>query len=209
MRVCAWKSHAVRRRSPASAGIAVAVQRRVAGAQGSLFQSARVGGPGGPRGRQLLHGAACGICTESGGILRRPAADRDVPDGRPGHTDGHGLAQAASGRAAVLQLWRHPAGVRGRPGAARSSCAGICGQPYQMIGAGAEFLSRFPHYAERAVYLHGRLRRRQPLPRPVDVPERAREIGTSGSPGSMAGKCCDECGPSSPRRLCRDCSRRS
>jgi len=31
--------------------------------------------------------------------------------------------------------------------------AGMCGQPHQVIRAGEEFLSRFSHYAERAVYL--------------------------------------------------------
>ena len=31
--------------------------------------------------------------------------------------------------------------------------ADACGQPYQVLSAGEEFLSRFSHYAERAVYL--------------------------------------------------------
>ena len=31
--------------------------------------------------------------------------------------------------------------------------ARVCGQPHQVIGVGEEFLSRFPHYADRAVYL--------------------------------------------------------
>jgi asparagine synthase (glutamine-hydrolysing) len=31
--------------------------------------------------------------------------------------------------------------------------ASICGQPHQVILVGKEFLARFPHYAERAVYL--------------------------------------------------------
>jgi asparagine synthase (glutamine-hydrolysing) len=31
--------------------------------------------------------------------------------------------------------------------------ASMCGQPHQVIPVGKEFLSRFPHYAERAVYL--------------------------------------------------------
>jgi asparagine synthase (glutamine-hydrolysing) len=31
--------------------------------------------------------------------------------------------------------------------------AGACGQPYQVIPVGTEFLSRFSHYAERTVYL--------------------------------------------------------
>jgi len=31
--------------------------------------------------------------------------------------------------------------------------AKACRQPYNVIGVGAEFLSRFPHYAERALYL--------------------------------------------------------
>jgi asparagine synthase (glutamine-hydrolysing) len=31
--------------------------------------------------------------------------------------------------------------------------AKICGQPHQVITVGKEFLSRFPHYAERSIYL--------------------------------------------------------
>jgi asparagine synthase (glutamine-hydrolysing) len=31
--------------------------------------------------------------------------------------------------------------------------AKICGQPHQVITAGDDFLSRFPHYAERSIYL--------------------------------------------------------
>jgi asparagine synthase (glutamine-hydrolysing) len=31
--------------------------------------------------------------------------------------------------------------------------ANVCKQPYQVITAGSEFLGRFPHYAERAIYL--------------------------------------------------------
>jgi asparagine synthase (glutamine-hydrolysing) len=31
--------------------------------------------------------------------------------------------------------------------------AGICGQPYQVVTVGQECLSRFPHYAERTLYL--------------------------------------------------------
>jgi asparagine synthase (glutamine-hydrolysing) len=31
--------------------------------------------------------------------------------------------------------------------------AKICGQPHQVITAGDEFLARFPHYAERSIYL--------------------------------------------------------
>jgi asparagine synthase (glutamine-hydrolysing) len=31
--------------------------------------------------------------------------------------------------------------------------AKVCGQPYEVIPVGKEFLSRFPHYAERTVYL--------------------------------------------------------
>ncbi len=31
--------------------------------------------------------------------------------------------------------------------------ARVCGQPHEVIRAGADFLARFPHYAERTVYL--------------------------------------------------------
>ena len=64
--------------------------------------------------------------------------------------------------------------------------ARICGQPHEVIGIGEEFLSRFPHYAERSVHLtEGTLE----VSRASDlyVSERAREIapikvvGTYGS----------------------------
>jgi len=64
--------------------------------------------------------------------------------------------------------------------------AKICGQPHQVITAGKEFLSRFPHYAERSIYLTDAC---VDLSRSPDlyVNERAREIapvrivGTYGS----------------------------
>jgi asparagine synthase (glutamine-hydrolysing) len=64
--------------------------------------------------------------------------------------------------------------------------AEICGQPHQVIPAGKEFLSRFPHYAERSVYLTDAC---VDLSRSPDlyVNEKAREIapvrmvGTYGS----------------------------
>jgi len=64
--------------------------------------------------------------------------------------------------------------------------AKICGQPHQVITVGEEFLSRFPHYAERSIYLTDAC---VDLGRSPDlyVNERAREIapvrivGTYGS----------------------------
>lgn len=64
--------------------------------------------------------------------------------------------------------------------------AEICGQPHQVISVGSDFLSRFPHYAERSLYMtEGCV----DLSRTTDlyVSERAREIapvkvvGTYGS----------------------------
>jgi asparagine synthase (glutamine-hydrolysing) len=64
--------------------------------------------------------------------------------------------------------------------------AKICGQPHQVITTGREFLSQFPHYAERAIYLTDAC---VDLSRSPDlyVNEKAREIapvrivGTYGS----------------------------
>ena len=64
--------------------------------------------------------------------------------------------------------------------------AKICGQPHQVITTGEEFLSRFPHYAERSIYLTDAC---VDLSRSPDlyVNEKAREIapvrmvGTYGS----------------------------
>jgi len=64
--------------------------------------------------------------------------------------------------------------------------ADICQQPYEVIRLGHEFLSRFPHYAERSLYL---MEGRVDVYRSTDlyVSERAREIapvkivGTFGS----------------------------
>ena len=64
--------------------------------------------------------------------------------------------------------------------------AKICGQPYEVIVAGKEFLSQFPHYAERSIYLSDAC---VDLGRSPDlyVNEKAREIapvrmvGTYGS----------------------------
>ncbi|HVT93846.1 MAG TPA: hypothetical protein VHD76_13455 [Bryobacteraceae bacterium] len=65
--------------------------------------------------------------------------------------------------------------------------ARVCGQPHQVIPAGEEFLSRFQHYAERAVYLTDGC---------VDVGrapdlylnERAREIGPVRMTGNYGGE---------------------
>ena len=40
--------------------------------------------------------------------------------------------------------------------------ARTCGQPFQVIPVGEEFLSRFPHYAERTSLPHRRMRLREP-----------------------------------------------
>jgi asparagine synthase (glutamine-hydrolysing) len=65
--------------------------------------------------------------------------------------------------------------------------AGVCGQPYKVIPVGKEFLSQFPHYAERAVYLtDGCL----DVGRAPDVylNERAREIAPVRMTGNYGGE---------------------
>ena len=84
--------------------------------------------------------------------------------------------------------------------------ARICEQPYQVIPVGEEFLSRFSHYAERAVYLTDGC---------VDV-SRAPDLylerkGTRNCPSQDDGelwraRSFAEFVPSSRRSPCRDCS---
>ena len=86
--------------------------------------------------------------------------------------------------------------------------ASICGQPHQVIRVGKEFLSRFPYYAERAVYLTDGL---VDVGRSPDVylNEMAREIAPVRMTGNMAGKSCGEFVRSSLRNHCLGCSIRS
>lgn len=65
--------------------------------------------------------------------------------------------------------------------------ASICGQPHQVIRVGKEFLSRFPHYAERAVYLTDGL---VDVGRSPDVylNEMAREIAPVRMTGNYGGE---------------------
>jgi len=59
--------------------------------------------------------------------------------------------KAAPKHAALLHVWRDVPGLSGCGRVARSGAA--CGQPYDVIPLGAEFLSRFGDYAERGGYL--------------------------------------------------------
>ena len=69
-----------------------------------------------------------------------------------GHADDHGLAEDSRRIASLLH-------VRGRGSAIarmwswRGRWRVPAGSPIEVIRAGEEFLSRFPHYAERTVYL--------------------------------------------------------
>lgn len=65
--------------------------------------------------------------------------------------------------------------------------AAMCGQTHQVIHAGEEFLSRFPHYAERAVYLSDGC---VDLSRSPDVyiNEKAREIAPVRMTGNYGGE---------------------
>ena len=65
--------------------------------------------------------------------------------------------------------------------------AQVCGQPHQVISVGEDFLSRFPHYAERAVYLTDAC---TAVNRSADlyVNERAREIAPVRMTGNYGGE---------------------
>ena len=65
--------------------------------------------------------------------------------------------------------------------------ADMCGQSHQVIQAGEEFLSRFPHYAERAVYLSDGCADVSRAP-DVYINERAREIAPVRMTGNYGGE---------------------
>ena len=65
--------------------------------------------------------------------------------------------------------------------------AAMCGQPHQVIEAGNEFLSRFAHYAERAVYLTDGCVEVNRAP-DVYLNERAREIAPVRMTGNLGGE---------------------
>ncbi len=65
--------------------------------------------------------------------------------------------------------------------------ASMCGQPHQVIQAGQEFLSRFPHYAERSVYLTDGCADVSRSP-DVYLNERAREIAPVRMTGNYGGE---------------------
>ena len=65
--------------------------------------------------------------------------------------------------------------------------ASMCGQPHQVIEAGQEFLSRFAHYAERAVYLTDGCVEVNRAP-DVYLNERAREIAPVRMTGNLGGE---------------------
>ncbi len=65
--------------------------------------------------------------------------------------------------------------------------AGMCGQTHQVIRAGEEFLSRFPHYAERAVYLSDGCVDLSRAP-DVYINEKAREIAPVRMTGNYGGE---------------------
>ena len=63
----------------------------------------------------------------------------------------------------------------------------MCGQPHQVIEAGNEFLSRFSHYAERAVYLTDGCVEVNRAP-DVYLNERARAIAPVRMTGNLGGE---------------------
>ena len=82
--------------------------------------------------------------------------------------------------------------------------ARVCEQPHQVIGVGEELLSRFPHYAERAVYLTDGCVNVGLTP-DLYLHERARQIAPVRMTGLYGGKSCVEFAPSSRRNLHPDC----
>ena len=81
-------------------------------------------------------------------------------------------------------------------------------QPHQVIRVGEEFLSRFPHYAERAVYLTDGCVDVSRAP-DLYLNERAREIAPVRMTGTTAGKSSAGSEHSSQRNRSLDCSLRS
>jgi asparagine synthase (glutamine-hydrolysing) len=65
--------------------------------------------------------------------------------------------------------------------------ASMCGQPHQVIPVGKEFLARFPHYAERAVYLTDGCVDMSRAP-DLYLNERAREIAPVRMTGNYGGE---------------------
>ena len=119
MRGCARRLHAVRRRSPASAGIPGGCSETGRwSARKPDSKQHQWEGQVAPRGRQLVTRSCVrhshGICPKHLGGLQRIGMS---PDG-VAWTHGWSWPGTSSLRAEppVLQLWRHPAGVRGRPG---------------------------------------------------------------------------------------------
>ena len=87
--------------------------------------------------------------------------------------------------------------------------ARACEQPHQVIGAGEELLSRFPHYAERAVYLTDGCVECGPYPRSVPTRKGARNRPSPDDGTLWRVKSCVELAPSSRRNLHPDCFLRS
>ena len=145
------------------------------------------------------------FCAESSPLLQRARADRDVSHRGTGHPDDHGLAEASPGSLPCYTfggMFRECQDVH-----VARQVASVCEQPHEVIPVGEEFLSRFPHYAERSVYLTDGC---VDVSRSPDlyVSERAREIapvrmtGLYGdeilrhSPGVQAGGACSRLVPS-------------
>ena len=84
-------------------------------------------------------------------VFQWTAAYRDVIDRGIGHAGDHGLAQAFPGS---LPCYTFGGTYREcRDVLVAREVARACGQPHQVIRSGQEFLSSFPDYAERTVYL--------------------------------------------------------
>ena len=89
-------------------------------------------------------------------LPQRPGTDRSVSDRRARHSDGDGLAEVPTQIAALLYLWGSDRECRDVVVARQ--IARECQQSHQVISVGDEFFARFPHYAERSVYLTDALR---------------------------------------------------
>ena len=148
----AREPHAVRRHTGFAGSFGVDVSQRLARTASQLLRSAGVGRAGNARSRILLPGTARDFHPQPSPLFRGAGAHRDVAHRGAGHAHDPSWPQGPSpGRCPATPSAACSARIRmcrWRGGWRR-----LCGQPYQVITAGKEFLAQFAHYAERAVYL--------------------------------------------------------
>src|SRR5215469_9705572 len=110
-----------------------------------------MGDPRSRRAHGLLRRTARGFCAQPFALLHWTGAHWHLAHGWPGHPDHHGMAQGEPGS---LPCYTFGSMYRDNEDVSLARrVAKICGQPHQVITVGEEFLSRFPHYAERSIYM--------------------------------------------------------